>query len=288
MAFAKISEQELGAVGVELLDDQPEMQPDAMKAKFEETAKQLLAPKHNTLVEQLEAETAAASLGAAVPTGLSGQTTKTVQAVLAALMAYIQAHEQKDDNPHDVTAAQTGAYTKAETDSAINAKITQIGAGDMAKATYDPQNKEMDFYAYADAAAAGKMEKSTYDPQNEAKDIFKTINAAAAKYTATLTLDGWVDAAEEEISAGYPYAQEATLTALTPGAPTVTEASEFLSPCSREPVGVPATDEALDEAMNLINSKGVTSSVNGGKIRTIIQEKPTVDVTLQWLIRTEV
>ena len=288
MAFAKISEQELGAVGVELLDDQPEMQPDAMKAKFEETAKQLLAPKHNTLVEQLEAETAAASLGAAVPTGLSGQTTKTVQAVLAALMAYIQAHEQKDDNPHDVTAAQTGAYTKAETDSAINAKITQIGAGDMAKATYDPQNKATDIYAYADTAAAGKMAKSTYDPQNEAKDIFKTINAAAAKYEATLTLDGWVASTSEEQGAGYPYAQEATLTALTPGAPTVTEDSEFLSPCSREPVGVPATDEVLDEAMNLINSKGVTSSVNGGKIRTIIQEKPTADVTLQWLIRTEV
>lgn len=288
MAFAKISEQELGAVGVELLDDQPEMQPDAMKAKFEETAKQLLAPKHNTLVEQLEAETAAVSLGAAVPTGLSGQTTKTVQAVLAALMAYIQAHEQKDDNPHDVTAAQTGAYTKAETDSAINAKITQIGAGDMAKATYDPQNKAMDVYAYADAAAAGKMAKSTYDPQNKNKDIFKSINAVAPKYEATLTLDGWVTSTSEEQSAGYPYAQEATLTALTPGAPTVMESSEFLSPCFRDPVGVPETDAVLDEAMAIINSQGVTSSLDGGKIRTIIQEKPTADVTLQWLIRTEV
>lgn len=288
MAFAKISEQELGAVGVELLDDQPEMQPDAMKEKFEETAKQLLAPKHNTLVEQLEAETAAASLGAAVPTGLSGQTAKTVQAVLAALMAYIQAHEQKDDNPHDVTAAQTGAYTKAETDRAINAKITQIGAGDMAKATYDPQNKATDVYAYADTAAGGKMAKATYDPQNKNKDIFKTINAVAAKYEATLPYSGWASSTTSEQQQGYPYAQEATLTALTPGAPTVTAASEFLSPCSRDPVGVPATDEVLDEAMNLINSKGVTSSVDGGKIRTIIQEKPTADVTLQWLIRTEV
>lgn len=288
MAFVKISEQELGAVGVELLDDQPEMQPDAMKAKFEETAKQLLAPKHNTLVEQLEAETAAASLGAAMPTGLSGQTAKTVQAVLAALMAYIQAHEQKDDNPHDVTAAQTGAYTKAETDSAINAKITQIGAGDMAKATYDPQNKAMDVYAYADAAAGGKMAKATYDPQNKAKDIFKTIDAAAAKYEATLTYSGWVASTYTEQMQGYPYAQEAALIALTPGAPTVTAASVFLSPCLRNPVGVPATDEVLDEAMNLINGQGVTSSVNGGKIRTIIQEKPTADVTLQWLIRTEV
>lgn len=288
MAFAKISEQELGAVGVELLDDQPEMQPDAMKAKFEETAKQLLAPKHNTLVEQLEAETAAASLGAAVPTGLSGQTTKTVQAVLAALMAYIQAHEQKDDNPHEVTAAQTGAYTKAETDSAINAKITQIGAGDMAKATYDPQNKAMDVYAYADAAAAGKMAKSTYDPQNKNKDIFKTIDAVAAKYTATLLLDGWVDATEEEVSDGYPYAQEATLTAMTPGAPTVTEASIFLGGCTRTPVGVAETDHILDEALNLINGKGITKSLNGGKIRTIVEEKPTADVALEWEIRTEV
>lgn len=287
MAFAKISEQELGAVGVELLDDQPEMQPDAMKAKFEETAKQLLAPKHNTLVEQLEAETAAASLGAAVPTGLSGQTTKTVQAVLAALMVYIQAHEQKDDNPHDVTAAQTGAYTKAETDSAINAKITQIGAGDMAKATYDPQNKATDIYAYADTAAGGKMEKATYDPQNKAKDIFKTINAAAAKYEATLTLDGWVASTSEEQTAGYPYAQEATLTALTPGAPAVMEASEFLTPCSYTPTRVAATDEILSEALAVIND-GVTSTLDGGKIRTIVKEKPTSDIAVNWLIRTEV
>lgn len=137
----------------------------------------------------------------------------------------------------------------------------------------------------ADTAA---MLKAVYDPQGKSKDIFKSIDAAAAKYEATLTLDGWVTSTSEEQSAGYPYAQEATLTALTPGAPTVTAASRFLSPCSREPVGVPATDEVLDEAMATINGQGVTSSVDGGKIRTIIQEKPTADVTLQWLIRTEV
>ena len=66
------------------------------------------------------------------------------------------------------------------------------------------------------------MLKSLYDPQNKNKDIFKSIDAAAAKYEATLTLDGWVTSTSEEQSAGYPYAQEATLTALTPGAPTVT------------------------------------------------------------------
>lgn len=137
-------------------------------------------------------------------------------------------------------------------------------------------------------AGTATMLKSTYDPQGKSKDIFKSINAAAAKYEATLTLDGWVASTSEEQAAGYPYAQEATLTALTPGAPTVMESSEFLSPCSREPVGVPETDAVLDEAMAIINSQGVTSSLDGEKIRTIIQEKPTADVTLQWLIRTEV
>ncbi|EFB74677.1 hypothetical protein [Subdoligranulum variabile] len=137
-------------------------------------------------------------------------------------------------------------------------------------------------------AGTATMLKSTYDPQGKSKDIFKSIDAAAAKYEATLTLDGWVTSSGEEQSAGYPYAQEVTLTALTPGAPTVMESSEFLSPCSRNPVGVPETDAVLDEAMAIINSQGVTSSLDGGKIRTIIQEKPTADVTLQWLIRTEV
>lgn len=106
-------------------------------------------------------------------------------------------------------------------------------------------------------------------------------------YTAIYTIDGWVDATEEEVSAGYPYAQEATLTALTPGAPTVTVESIFLSGCMRTPVGVAETDHILDEALNLINGKGITKSLNGGKIRTIVEEKPTADVALEWIIRTE-
>ena len=50
MAFEKITDSELESVGVELLDDVPGLSPSAMKAKFEETAKKLLAPKFNKLV----------------------------------------------------------------------------------------------------------------------------------------------------------------------------------------------------------------------------------------------
>lgn len=294
MAFEKISEEELEGVGVELLPDLPELAPDAMKAKFEETAKQLLAPKHNLLAQQLEAETAAGSLGAAVPAGLNAETAKTVQAVLAALMLYMQAHEQRTDNPHTVTAAQAGAYTKAETDAAINAKVQQIGAGDMTMAVYDPEGRKENIFAAIDAVAeavegesAASMKKSTYDPQDKNKDIFKTIDAVAPKYTATLTIDGWLASTSEEQAAGYTLAQEVTLTEVTPGAPTVTEDSEFLTGCGYEPTGVAATDEILDEVLAIVNA-GVTRSLDGGKVRVTVKEKPAADIVVNWTIRTEV
>ena len=54
MAFEKITDSELESVGVELLDDVPGLSPGAMKAKFEETAKKLLAPKINKLIDALD------------------------------------------------------------------------------------------------------------------------------------------------------------------------------------------------------------------------------------------
>lgn len=55
MAFERISEEELASVGVEMLDDVPSLEPGAMKAKFEETAKKLIAPKVNKLIDGLNA-----------------------------------------------------------------------------------------------------------------------------------------------------------------------------------------------------------------------------------------
>lgn len=180
-----------------------------------------------------------------------------------------------DTAPYFAQLTTAIAEHQEEAEAQIAALQAAIAAveGDtawMLKSQYDTKGRGTDVYEYADDTAETHA------------------NAVAAKYEATLTLDGWVTSTSEEQAAGYPYAQEATLTALTPGAPTVMESSEFLSPCSRNPVGVPETDAVLDEAMAIINSPGVTSSLAGGKIRTIIQEKPTADVTLQWLIRTEV
>ena len=158
-----------------------------------------------------------------------------------------------------------------------------------AKGVAVPQGVKLDSYpALVMQIETGDMQKSVYDPQDRSTDIFAAVDAAAAKYEATLTYSGWSSASYSEQQQGYQYAQQVYLTALTPDAPTTTASSIFLSPCSREPVGVPETDAVLDEAMAIINSQGVVSTLSGGRIRAVVQEKPTADVTLQWLIREPV
>lgn len=290
MSFERISEEELAAVGVELLDDQPGLAPDAMKAKFEETAKELLAPKYNKLADQLEAETASESLGAKVPEGLPEETKKTVQAVLLALMLYVQAHEKNRENPHDVTAEQVGAYTKKQTDKAINDKVVAIGGGDMAMSVYDPDMLRKPIYkAIDDAVEALKklvLDKETYDTEEIGKDIYKTIRANAPLYTALYRLDDWVEADEDAKSKGYAYQQTVTLTPDDPKAPTVTADSKFLPQMGTPKTGVVETDEILKEALTII-SDGVTTT-GAGTVTTLVQEKPTTDIPVVWELRTEV
>lgn len=139
----------------------------------------------------------------------------------------------------------------------------------MLKSQYDTKGRGTDVYDYADGTA-----------QTHA-------NAVAAKYTGKFTLDGWVAATSEEQANGYTLAQEVALTAVTPGAPTVMAASEFLTGCGYDPTGVAETDEILDEVLAVINA-GVTSSLDGGKVRTVVKEKPAAEIVLHWVIRTEV
>ena len=147
--FPTITQQELESVGVVGLPDTPSMTARAMQEKFEETARSLLAPKFNALAAQLEGPGGAA-VGAAVPEGLPSGTPATVQGVLNGLNEARKAHTARQDNPHAVTAQQTGAYTRQETEQAIDRRVLEIGAGDMTRAEYDPNGRRQDVYAYAD------------------------------------------------------------------------------------------------------------------------------------------
>lgn len=79
MAFTKITNQELNSRGATTLPNQPKISATALKQEFDAPAKNIVAPKFNNLIDELEATTGAASLGIVTPTGRTGE---TVQAVI--------------------------------------------------------------------------------------------------------------------------------------------------------------------------------------------------------------
>lgn len=122
--------------------DTPGVETSEMQRIMDELPREVIAPKFNKLVDDLGKQTAAQSIGATVPSGLTAS--ENVQSILNALLAYIDKHKNNSQNPHSVTAEQTGAYTREETDSAIDKKVVEIGSGDMSMATYDPDHIGID------------------------------------------------------------------------------------------------------------------------------------------------
>ena len=133
MAFTKITDEDLLNKGVIGLPDTPGLSTSEMQAKFEQTAREVIVPKFNQLVDDLSNPSAASQIGA------NGKN-RTVQG-----------HIDNLENPHNVTAAQVGAYTKSQTDAAISDRISQIGSADMTQAMYDPTGRHQDIFAYADS-----------------------------------------------------------------------------------------------------------------------------------------
>lgn len=133
MAFTKITDEDLQNKGVIGLPDTPGLSTSEMQAKFEQTAREVIVPKFNQLVDDLSNPSAASQIGA------NGKN-RTVQG-----------HIDNLENPHNVTAEQVGAYTKDQTEKAISDRISQIGSADMTQAVYDPTHRQRDIFAYADS-----------------------------------------------------------------------------------------------------------------------------------------
>lgn len=93
MAFTKITDTELNSRGATTLANQPAISPQALKEEFDAPAKAIVAPKFNGLIDELEASTGAASLGATAPTGYTGN---TIQALLNAIGAAVKTLEASE------------------------------------------------------------------------------------------------------------------------------------------------------------------------------------------------
>ena len=165
MPFTKIVPADLQGKGVIGQPAVPGLSVTEMQESVEQIVREVAIPAVNRLVDELGATTAAGNIGAVVPDGLSAE--PTVQDVVSAIheaansgkdevAGDLEQHKSNTSNPHAVTAAQTGAYTKEETDQAISDRISDIGAGDMAQAVYDPTGKRTDIFAYCATAAQGE------------------------------------------------------------------------------------------------------------------------------------
>ena len=151
---------------------------------------------------------------------------------------------------NEVVGAVNQCYTQAEADKAIGDKVTEIGAGDMAKAVYDPNGEGLNF-----------------------TDLRTVMRQAAAlqtevgnlKYvTVSLTDSDWSDSA--------PYIQTVSVDGMTedwvPGIPTAVLGSD---------VAVTAL-LAATEALGCI--KMITSAA-GTLTFTAPEDKPGVSLTLR-------
>lgn len=260
MAFRKIEDGELVGKGNMGQPDTPGVSTSEMQRIMDEIPREIIVPAFNELSDELIAETAAASLGAQVVEGLPEETPATVQGVMEALYSTSKAgessvsealkdHAGNTNNPHNVTAAQTGAYTKEETDAAIDAKVVQIGTADMAKSVYDPTRQERDIFSAIDAV------------QDAAQAAAQA--ATSRTYTAVLPASGWTGSA----SAGYT--QTVSCEGMTADVVTL--------PPAIQPTGVRETDIAAREALGYIS---MVETLGGQVTVTCWESKPETDLTI--------
>ena len=172
--------------GVQGQPDVPGLSAAEMQRKVEEIVRDVTNAAFNRLVDELMADTAAENIGAKLD-GLSSG--RTLQAVLVELNNRQNTHAQKKDNPHAVTAAQVGAYTKQETDKAIDQKVQVIGAGDMTKAEYGGSASGV--VAQADKAKEATIAQNSKLLSSHTPEWFAPPGMIAP-YAGTSLPNGWL------------------------------------------------------------------------------------------------
>lgn len=98
MAFTKITNVELNSRGATTLPNVPTIGATALKQEFDAPAKQIVAPKFNNLIDELQASTASADLGASAPTGRTGTSVQGVLNSLSADLGNVEASSHSHPN----------------------------------------------------------------------------------------------------------------------------------------------------------------------------------------------
>lgn len=121
MAFTKITEAELKSRGCTTLPNQPAISAEELKQEFDAPAKEIVAPKFNNLIDELEANTAAASLGA-IKDGVS----TNIQALLNEIKTEVGEIEEKiPEDAEDIQDAVNKRHTHAN--KTVIDKFSEVG-----------------------------------------------------------------------------------------------------------------------------------------------------------------
>lgn len=98
MSFTRITNTELNSRGATTLPNQPTISAAALKQEFDAPAKNIVAPKVNNLMAELESTAAAASLGMVAPHGRSGATVQSVIADISGGLTAVEETAHSHDN----------------------------------------------------------------------------------------------------------------------------------------------------------------------------------------------
>lgn len=109
----KITPEELAGVGVIGLPDTPRLSTEEMQRKFEETAREVIIPKFNALVDELSAEDAAGKVGA-VSTNAQALTEEQKAAARENIAALTWEADALDDAKKQQARANIGAIGAQE------------------------------------------------------------------------------------------------------------------------------------------------------------------------------
>lgn len=125
MGFTRITSSDTANKGVVGLPDTPGLTTADMQKKFDEISLDVIIPKLNALMNELESEVAASYIGATVPSGISAE--KNVQSILEKIATVAASASKAAD---EAISAARGAEEKIF--SAVNAANSAVATANQA------------------------------------------------------------------------------------------------------------------------------------------------------------
>ena len=192
MAFTKITSVDVADKGVIGLPNKPNMTTHDIQVKFDELALDVLMPKHNGLIDELEAGAAGASIGV-----MDGETETNLQDRLDGIEGDIPTKVSDLENDSAFISNGIKTITIGETDiEAEGEDAIEIIAGDNVTLTPDAENKTITIASTGGGGGASSADDVSYDNttsgltatnvQDAIDEVYGDMPTEPTVYTQTL------------------------------------------------------------------------------------------------------